>query len=466
VSSAAGRSGVRRRLQPKLEVAGVRWELAPGLDAPRWRDRLALAIALAEGGQVRNEKSGRRKELYSLCLDSEAPGAERDHLLKVNRYQRLDGWRRRWAGSKARRELQRALRVEALGVATPAPCAAGERIEQGRLTACYLLVPAVRDAHDLREVWRAGIHGAERRAMAHRFGAFVRAAHDAGIRQDDLAPNNFLVEPDGTLQMIDFERARLQGEVPRGERQRALAKLDRELAGARLGDRARFLSGYAGGPGGEWRRLWRELESEVGRLARRDARRLVRVTSRPGRRFREVRHADWRGRRRAEIDAPLLAAALDGLLRAAPAPAGPDLAFRTAQDWWALEQTGATRSEAERSLAMAELLARRRLGPRPVAGLSRPGHSLLVFEGCLPPRIAESIDPAALLPSLTVLLDRLLSLGRLDGLDARGLAVDPSCARTASGLLAACCLHADAPHADGRHGRARAEARRLLGLPG
>ena len=85
----------------------------------------------------------------------------------------------------------------------------------------------------------------------------VHAAHEAGIDQDDLAPNNFLLTPDGGLQMIDFERARLGSQVAADARARALAKLDRELAGASLADRGRFLRGYCRGERAEWRRLWR-----------------------------------------------------------------------------------------------------------------------------------------------------------------------------------------------------------------
>lgn len=447
-----------------LDSAGVRWELAPGLDRAGWNARLERAVALAEDGHVANEKTGRRKELYRLHLETEDPHAPPDYLLKVNRYPWRDGWRRRWAGSKARRELDRATRVAALGIPTPIPCAAGERVERGRISACYLLVPVVAGARDLRQAWTAGLARQERGRLAARFGAFVRAIHDAGIDQDDLAPNNFLVDPDGRLLMIDFERASVGASVTRAARHRALAKLDRELAGAGLADRARFLIAYAGKDTDAWKPLWRVLECEAGALAARDARRLVRVTSQPGRRFRRVRSGEWEGSRRAEVDPAVLGTALRALLQAPPTDAGTGLAYRVTADWWALEQP-LSGQKARAALAVAELLSRRGgLGPRPVAQLSRRTRTLTLFAGALPPRASEAEDARALLPSLTILLDRLLALGRLDALDTREIAVGVSCARTATALLAACRLHADGQPEPARHERARAEARRLLGL--
>jgi len=454
----AGASGVSA-----LDSA-LRWKLAPDLEAATWKTRLARAVELVESGHARNEKTGRRKELYRLHLGTPNAEAAPDHLVKVNRYSWRDGWRRRWAGSKARRELERACQVSSLGIATPVPLAAAERIGHGRLQACYLIVPLVEGARDLRQVWNEGLPRDERGALAERFGAFVRAAHEAGIDQDDLAPNNFLLTPSGDLRMIDFERARLGALVPPAARDRALAKLHRELARASLADRARFLSGYAGGDRTAWHALWRRLERESPALAARDARRLVRVTSRPGRRFRAVEHDGWRGSRRAEFEPAELGKALDSILRAPPTPASGGVSYRNTGDWWALDQSTAGR-EARRTLATAELLSRRGgLGPRPLAQLSRGPRTLTLFSGELPARSASHANPAALLPSLTVQLDRLLALGRLEGLQVEDLGFGLPAGETAVQLLAACRLHADGTSDARRHARARAEARRLLGL--
>jgi hypothetical protein len=303
--------------------------------------------------------------------------------------------------------------------------------------------------------------------LARRFGGFVRTVHEAGIDQDDLAPNNFLLATDGSLLMIDFERASLGSTVSAAARHRALAKLDRELAAAGLADRARFVRAYADaqpGAADAWKSLWRALEREAGALAARDARRLVRVTGRPGRRFRTVRSGRWRGSRRAELDPAALEAALEALLRTAPTDAGAGLAYRTTGDWWALEQPGSERA-ARRCLAAAELLSRRNhLGPRPLAQVSRDGLTWTLFAGPLPPTISAAPDARTLLPSLTVLLDRLLALGRLESLDPREVSLALDGTGVAAGLLAPCRLHADGRPEPARHQRARQEAHRLLGL--
>jgi len=448
---------------PALDSA-LRWQFAPKLDEASWKARLTRGIELVETGHARNEKTGRRKELYRLHLGGPNADGVPDHLVKVNRYPWRDGWRRRWAGSKARRELDRAWQVSSLGIATPVPLAAAERHERGRLHACYLIVPLVEGARDLRQIWNEGLPRKKRGALAERFGAFVRAAHEAGIDQDDLAPNNFLLTPSGDLQMIDFERARLGAPVSSGARNRALAKLHRELASASLADRARFLFGYAGGDRTEWRALWRLLEQESLALAARDARRLVRVTSRPGRRFRRVKHDGWRGSRRAEFEPAELGKALGSILRSPATPERGDVSYRNTGDWWALEQA-TTRREARRTLAIAELLSRRGgLGPRPLAQLSRGPRTLTLFAGSLPARSPSQASPAPRLPSLTVHLDRLLALGRLEGLELEDLGFGRTPEEAAVQLLAACRLHADGTTPTRRHARARAEALRLLGL--
>ena len=87
----------------------------------------------------------------------------------------------------------------------------------------------------------------ERHALVTAFGALSRQVHDAGVFQDDFAPNNFLVRRGVAPQlfMIDFERARLRTGNDEAARCFMLAKIDRVLAGAPVGDRMRFLYAYA-----------------------------------------------------------------------------------------------------------------------------------------------------------------------------------------------------------------------------
>ena len=102
-----------------VTVGGVRWWLARDADPERVVPVLERALGALAAGTLRDQKSGRRKQLYPLPGDDGAP----DHLLKVNRYPAPTGLRKAWTGSKARRELRLAEAIRARGVPIGAPVA-------------------------------------------------------------------------------------------------------------------------------------------------------------------------------------------------------------------------------------------------------------------------------------------------------------------------------------------------------
>lgn len=368
-----------------FDCAGLRWWLPEGAVPDDALRRIAAAeAALAAGAPPL--KHGRRKSGYRLAL----PGEDTGFLLKVNRYPVGRGEARRRV-SKARRELARAERIHARGIATPLPVAAGERVTDGRIEACHLLVALLPGANDLRQhlAHDAG-SPAERRRLAEAFGRFAREIHEAGLVQDDFQPNNFLVRMspggDPELWAIDFERARVLPfgrSVPRRARLRALAKLERELHGVPASQQMRFLRAYAGGERATARALSHRLARAVVRLARRDLAHLRR-SARPGRRF-----------------APLPGGA--GLARPGLAPARlePGEGTRIVP----LSRPGARHARTQ--LARALLLAARGLAPVPRAVVWEPPSPRLVFAAG--PRSSALVDPAA----RRVLARRLARYGRL-----------------------------------------------------
>lgn len=444
-----------------FELAGVRWWPGPGADGAALRRTLEAALDRVARGAAPNQKSGRRKELYLLEL---GPGPGPSHLLKRNRYPGALGLRRRLLGSKARRELRLAQGVAARGIPTPLPLAAGERREGLRVTACYLLIPFLEGAEDLR---RIAARTAERRTLAAPFGRFARRLHDAGIEQDDFQPNNFLRGPGGPedLWLIDCERLRLRrGPLPASERARELAKLERELPAASLAERACFLRAYAGGERGAWHSLWRDVERAVRELAGRDAARLERLVARPSRRFAPFEAAGWRGLRAAEIPPGALEQDLRGLGEGARSGAAPGVT--AAAHHFAMLLPGAGPGAGEVALARAVLLARRGLAPTPAALLQREGRMLLVFRGSLPVRL-DMLPPEtrrARLPALARLLERLAALGRLAEPRADLVGLAPPGAPLAVQLLAPPLLEPGAPAAPGGRAGRRALAARLLGV--
>jgi hypothetical protein len=373
-------------------VARARWRAGPGTPAVALAALVGAAhAALASGAAPR--RVGRRKALFALALDGGTP----DHLLKAERHAEAPLARRLGRGEAAH-QLARAAAAAARGVPTPLPRGAGTVRRRGLLEASLLLVPLVPGADDLSGLWDGG--GAPptlRRALAAELGTLVRRMHDAGVDQEDLAPNNFLWRPGGAppLLAIDFERVRLRRRVAVARRALALARLDRHLAGASASDRLRFLRAYAGADARSW---WRAVAIAHGPLAARDLAHLRRTGTRASRRFRPVACEGWSGwARRAVRLEPVLAAL------ACPAAAHPAL--------W-ITSLGAldARARAE-AWAGALVLAQRRVAPPPIALLCRGDACQLVAErvpGAL--RLAEAA-PATARAALPGLLSRLRAFG-------------------------------------------------------
>jgi len=323
-------------------MSGVAWRFRAGIDAEALRPDLARIVADLEAGRLVNRKSGRRKELYEV----------EGHLLKVNRYHGLRAWRSRVRGSKARREFQIAHAIHERGLRTPLPSAWGEHRVRGRVTACFLLVPRLADARDLEQVARdPGLSSARRRALARAFGSFTRRSHEAGVLQDDLAPNNFLLSasPEPELLMIDCERVRLRsGPLPFRTRRRLLSKLGRRLPQATLAEQHRFLLGYAR-DAEDSRTWWWALGEYAPALARRDLARVRRAAFRDGRLVQRVREADRAGfaRRGASLE----------------------------REAWRLPLP----SDSREVWAVAILLARRGLVPDPLAWLRTGSQACLLL---------------------------------------------------------------------------------------
>ncbi len=375
-------------------VDGVRWHPAPGLTWADHADRLVRAVRAVRSGDAEQWKRGRQKALYVV---REPVSGRPELLLKMNRYAGFDRARRALGGGKARRELAIAAAAAAGGVATPLPIAAGEVRSARGLEADYLAVPFVEGARDLRRlVVEGALPCAQRREVARALGDQVRRLAAAGLHQDDLAPNNVLVGPSG-VQLIDFERTTRK----RGDDDavwRAVAKLDRELAGTTRGDRMRFLLGLLGSPA-RARAAWPRVLAAGARLARRDHRRLQRLLLRGGRRF-------------VRTDS-------DGVRRVS----------RRGEHETSTSQVGERRcctwsggASAEDAFARAEVLHHRGLGPRPLTAISEGAERRLVLDTAAPPEPETAPSPH----SLGHLARRLHALGELEApLGASDVAAAP-----------------------------------------
>jgi len=347
-------------------VGCVRWRLREGLDAREARPLLGAALAALARG-VQSTKTGRRKTLYPLALRrSDTP----DFLLRRNRYPWQVALRRLGRPSHAAHELEIAERLHAHGLPLPLPLAAGERRHGPFLRDCFLLIPIVDGATDVLDLAREGrLSAAGRRRLAKALGDLSRRAHDAGLFQDDFAPNNFLVRGEAPEEpmLIDFERARLKRRVDVRERSWMLAKLSRGLPLASNTDRLRFLFAYTGGERTQARIWWRRLEGVAHGLLLRDQRRLGRLTTRDGPRFVRVHEGPWQGWAQREVEKSVARALVTDFAK-------------TMEAGGAVVYQGVSAREARALWIMANLLARRALGPPPLALLHHHGEARLWVE--------------------------------------------------------------------------------------
>jgi len=418
----------QRPTQSLRSRGGVRWWLGPATDPASADALLASALAAVEAGAV-DLKDGRRKQLYRLALR----GPATDHLLKVTRYRNGSPWTRRVRRSKARRELEMAVALNARGVDTPTPVAAGERRRFGLLSECYLLVPFESGAVDLAVCIATNGDAGVRRATTRSFGLLTRKLHALGFRQPDLAPNNFLwrrLEPQPVVP-IDFERARLapvHAELDRTERLRALAKLERHCQDASSTDRLRFLTTYSGSATAA-RSDWREIERYVAELFATDHARLRRRPSPDDRRTVALRCGRWRGWAARKPDG--LASALAWLERD-PAPESSQIAEppslwacfyvaepdRSIRDLWATAVALWVRGLAPRPICVVQrgreirLLLDRDVLDRDVLDRDVLDRSVLDADATAAADVSAGVEPEAVGP-VVALIDRLLGLGTL-----------------------------------------------------
>jgi len=227
---------------------------------------------LASARSVAREQGG-RKRFYRV----QGEGAQRALFVKVFHLDSLAA-RLRYLGrpSKARREQQIASRIRERGFRAAEPLAIGEERVAGLLLRSLAVIPEL-PAPDLRKLLLEQRPAAPaRRALVESFARFNRALHEAGIDQDDTAPNNFLAFADGSFALIDFERCSLRaGALSETRRHVLLAKLFRHQVGVSTVEKLRFLNAYLGDTADRAgrRRAWQSIRAELARLRRHDARR-------------------------------------------------------------------------------------------------------------------------------------------------------------------------------------------------
>ncbi len=341
--------------EPAFSSHGAHWRTRDGVSPAAVRRLIHAASERLEAG-ARNIKFSRHKSVYFLDLEGKSRPS---HLLKTFDYEGVDKLARRFRGCKAYRELQISRELELRGIRAPEALAAGEFRGGGLVTHCWLLVTFMEGARDLSRLTEDELRAAPH--LAQDLGHFCRDLHDAGLIQEDLAPNNILLDASGKLWITDFERARLCDQVSDAERWRELARFERYMSSARMTDRVHFLRAYSRGEVLEARRHWAGVARAVRQLAREDVRRTQRAATRDGRRFRRVRWNAWRGHLAHDLEVENFA----GLLGSDESASSPQLS--ATDSFWRVHYPKPWSKRARRYFANAVLLARRRLAPEPAA---------------------------------------------------------------------------------------------------
>jgi hypothetical protein len=141
----------------------------------------------------------------------------------------------------------------------------------------WLLLREIPGARDLLDLLCSALAPGRRRDLLRAAGRAIRALHDAGFDHPDLHFKNLLVEPDGTVRVLDLDRSRRRASLPRERRLAGLFRFDRYAAKQRAAgapvsrsDRLRVFRAYAGAdwPGdGERRAIAERLRREIARHA-------------------------------------------------------------------------------------------------------------------------------------------------------------------------------------------------------
>jgi 3-deoxy-D-manno-octulosonic acid kinase len=132
-----------------------------------------------------------------------------------------------WTGEQRTRpfrEWQLLAELHAAGLPVPAPVAA-RYVRHGLTYSGDLITERISDAQPVSALLaRAPLPAATWRAI----GACVRRLHDAAVWHADLNAHNILIGSDGSVSLIDFDRARRRGPGG-GWREANLARLERSL---------------------------------------------------------------------------------------------------------------------------------------------------------------------------------------------------------------------------------------------
>ncbi|MFV1958533.1 MAG: lipopolysaccharide kinase InaA family protein [Planctomycetota bacterium] len=243
-----------RKLRRHYDVPGaIRLRVAGG-EVLAWLDGFEVAVrgVAAHPDDLPESRLGGRRPLRRLASVSRPLLVREYHKGGLLRHVR---GRSMYGPLRPLRELVLHRRLDALGVPVVRAVACVV-LPRGLGWRGFLLVEEVVGARDLEAVlYGFPVPGGVARGDALvRARRAVRCLHDAGVPHPDLHPKNILLAPDGTVRLLDLDKARpADGLLDDRVRLANLVRMARSIEKHRMKglrvdvrDALRFLEGYAG----------------------------------------------------------------------------------------------------------------------------------------------------------------------------------------------------------------------------
>jgi len=228
-------------------IGGFRWLISESLDCATWLKRLQNPRRLLqEGTETMKGRVVLGREIVRVRADGVAAGDVVIKHFEPRGLAEILKWACR--ASPAYRAFRFARQIQALGLITAAPLAAGERRCCGWLRESFLLTKHIPDGTPLYRINADCTDHTRRTGIARSLARSYASLHDAGFSHCDPSQTNFLVVPQPTgreaIALIDLDGLRSGQALDLTESARDLRRLLLRCRAPRR-ERAWFIAAYA-----------------------------------------------------------------------------------------------------------------------------------------------------------------------------------------------------------------------------
>jgi len=228
-------------------LGGFRWSISESLDRAAWLERLQNPQRLLqEGTETMKGHVVLGREIVRVRVDRTAAGDVVIKHFEPRGLAEILKWACR--ASPAYRAFRLARQIQALGLITAEPLAAGERRCCGWLRESFLLTKHIPDGTPLYRINADCTDHTRRTGIARSLARTYATMHDAGFSHRDPSQTNFLVVPkpnrEEAVALIDLDGLRSGQPLDLAESAKDLRRLLQRCRVPRR-ERAWFIAAYA-----------------------------------------------------------------------------------------------------------------------------------------------------------------------------------------------------------------------------